>query len=239
MLRPAPAPARARRPALLLGASLAAVVVVAAIVGGSLLFRGGSSSATPTAGTTLPGAAAVLAEFRGIPQHGLVLGSPAAPTTLVEYLDLQCPWCGNVAREALPTVVARFVRTGRVRVEMRPLDFVGSDSVRGRNALFAAARQDKAFQFTALLYANQGAENSGWLSSDMVRAAAASIPGLDVAKITAAGSSAATAARIERLRAGDGVTGVPTFFVRHGAGRGTMLVNPSEAKLAAALASHP
>jgi hypothetical protein len=42
---------------------------------------------------------------------------------------------------------------------------------------------------------------------------------------------------MERLRAADGVTGVPTFFVRHGTEAGTMLVNPSEAELAAALAS--
>ena len=224
---------------MLLVASTAAVVVVAAIVGVSLILSGGSSGSKTTAGTSLPGAAAVLTEFRGVPQHGLVLGSSAAPTTLVEYLDLQCPWCGRYARETFPAIMARFVRTGRVRVELRPLDFVGSDSVRGRNALFAAALQDKAFQFTALLYANQGAENSGWLSTDMVRAAAASVPGLDDSKVVAAGSSGATAARIERLRAADGVTGVPTFVVTHGAApaRGAVLVNPSEAELAAALAS--
>ncbi len=232
---PMPAP-RARGP-LLVVAALSAVVVVAAIVGVSLALKGGSSNASSTRGVRLPGAASVLAIFRGVPQHGFVLGSPTAPTTLVEYLDLQCPWCGVFARETFPTVVRRFVRTGQVRVEIRPLDFVGSDSVRGRNALFAAARQDKAFQFEALLYAHQGPENSGWLSADMVRAGAASIPGLVAAKVDAAGSSAATAARIERQRAADRVTGVPTFFVkrRSEAGSGTMLVNPSEAELVSAL----
>ena len=234
-----PAPTRGRRPALLLVAAVSAVVFVAAIVGVSLMLSGGGSGSKATAGTSLPGAASVLAEFRGVPQHGLVLGSPAAPTTLVEYLDLQCPWCGTFARETFPAIVTRFVRTGRVRVEMRPLDFVGSDSARGRNALFAAALQNKAFQVAALLYANQAEENTGWLSSDMVRAAAASVPGLDSSKVVAAGSSDAAAARIERLRAADRVTGVPTFFVRSGAdtGPGAMLVNPSAAELAAALES--
>jgi len=225
---------RARRGLLLVAAS-SAVIVVAAIVGVSLTLGGRTPNQGP--GTTLPGAPSVVAAFRGVPQHGLELGSPTAPTTLVEYLDLQCPWCGVFARETFPTVVRRFVRTGQVRVELRPLDFVGSDSVRGRNALFAAARQDKAFQFAALLYAHQGPENSGWLSADMVRADAASIPGLASASVVAAGSSAATAARIERQRAADGVTGVPTFFVKRRSeeGSGTMLVNPSEAELVSAL----
>jgi protein-disulfide isomerase len=230
---------RERRPLLLVAALAAAALVVAAIVGVSLTFKGGGSNGGQTAGGKLPGAASVLAEFRGVPQRGLALGSPTAPTTLVEYLDLQCPWCGVFARETFPTVMTRFVRTGQVRVEMRPLDFVGSDSVRGRNALFAAALQNRAFQFAALLYAHQGTENTGWLSSDMVRAAAASVPGLDEAKVVAAGPSDALAERIEQQRAGDGVTGVPTVFVRRTgeSGPGTMLVNPSEAELTAALRS--
>lgn len=233
----APGPALRARGSLLVVAALSAAVVVAAVVGVSLTLTGGSSSASRTPGTTLPGAASVLAVFRGVPQNGLALGSPAAPTTLVEYLDLQCPWCGAFARDTFPTVVKQFVRTGQVRVEIRPLDFVGSDSARGRNALFAAALQNRGFQFAALLFAHQGAENTGWLSDDMVRAAAASIPGLDAANVGAAGPSGAVAARIEQQRAGDGVTGVPTFFVRHSgeSGRGTMLVNPSEAQLTAAL----
>jgi protein-disulfide isomerase len=226
-----------RRGALLLVVALAAVVVVAAIVGTSLALRKGGSDAGGTGTTTLPGAAAVLTAFRGLPQQGLALGSQTAPTTLVEYLDLQCPWCGEFARETFPGVLTRFVRTGRVRVELRPLDFVGSDSVRGRNALFAAAERNKAFQFTALLYAHQGAENTGWLSADMVRAAASSIPGLDAAAVAGAGTSPSVAARVERQRAADGVTGVPTFFVRHTGTqeRGTMLVNPSAAQLSTAL----
>jgi len=232
---PVPAARDPRR--LLAVALLAAAVVVTAIVGVSLALNRAESNVSPTPGARLPGAAATLAVFRGVPQHGLVLGSPSAPTTLVEYLDLQCPWCGTFARETFPTVVTRFVRTGRVRVEIRPLDFVGSDSTRGRNALLAAAQQDRAFQFAALLYANQGTENTGWLSAEVVRAAVSSVPGLEYAKVVTAGSSVAVAGRIERQRMSDGVTGVPTFFVRHDGepGRGTMLVNPSVAELERAL----
>lgn len=231
-VRPA---APGRNPRLLLGAAVvAAFVLVGAVVGLSFALRGGDGKPTVAAGAALPDAAAVTALFRGIPQHGLVLGSAAAPVTLVEYLDLQCPWCGKFARDTFPDVVTRFVRTGKVRVELRPLDFVGSDSVRGRDALFAAAAQNKAFQFAALLYANQGTENTGWLSDQMVAAAARSVRGLTLGP---AGGFAGLAAGIERQRANDGVTGVPTFFVRRtgAAGAGTMLVNPAGSTLEAAL----
>lgn len=225
---------RARRRSLLLALSSALVVVVA-VVGVSVAIDGRTSNQSP--GTALPDAAAVVAVFHGLPQHGLDLGSPSAPTTLVEYLDLQCPWCGVFARDTFPTIVRRFVRPGRVRVEIRPLDFLGTDSARGREALFAAARRNRAFQFAALLYAHQGPENSGWLSAELIRAAAASVPGLNGVEVAAAGPSIEAARRIERHRAADGVTGVPTFFVkrRSDSGRGTMLVNPSETELATAI----
>lgn len=222
---------------MLLAAVLAAVVVVAAVLGVSLALSGKSEHASPAQGARLSGSASVAALFRGIPQRGLVLGAADAPVTLVEYLDLQCPWCGKFARDSFPTVVSRFVRPGKVRVEIRPLAFVGSDSVRGKNALLAAAEQNRAFQFAALLYGNQGTENTGWLSGDMVRAAAAGVRGLDVERVGTAGPQDAIDARIERQRASDGVTGVPTFFVKRTGepGSGTMLVNPSGEALAAAL----
>ena len=234
---PRPAQSTHRDPRLLLGvAALAAVLIVGSIVGVSLI-SGNSRNVSLTSGAKLPDAAAVAAEFRGVPQHGLVLGAANAPVTLVEYIDLQCPWCGKFERESFPTVVSQFVRTGKVRVEMRPVDFVGPDSVRGRNALFAAAAQNKAFQFTALLYANQGTENTGWLTDEMVGAAARSIPGVDVAQVVGAGASASLAARIEQQRVQEDVTGVPTFFVKRSgaAGSGQRLVNPGEATLTAAL----
>jgi protein-disulfide isomerase len=225
-----PATGRDRR-ALLLVAAIGAVVVAAGVIALALAVGGGSDSTTSAPVGKLPQATGIATLFRGIPQHGLVLGKADAPVTVVEYVDLQCPWCGKFARETFPSIVDDYVRPGKIKVEMRPLDFVGSDSVRGRNALFAASSQDKAFDFEALLYANQGTENTGWLSDQMVRAVAASIPGLDGASIIGAGSDdGALAARIERQRGRDGITGVPTFLVN-----GETLVNPTEGQLRAAL----
>ena len=107
-----------------------AVVAVALVAGGvviATMFTGsGGSSANPTA---LMGVADNEALFAGIPQHGNVLGSPKAPVTLVEYADLQCPYCAYWSRSTFPVLVRDYVRPGRVKLVFRGLAFLGPDSV--------------------------------------------------------------------------------------------------------------
>jgi protein-disulfide isomerase len=101
----------------LLTALAGAVVIAAALVAASLI---GGSAGTSEATSPPVSAAAVRDElFRGVPQNGITLGSPKAPVTLVEFADLQCPYCADWARDALPTVVQEYVRTGRVRLVFR------------------------------------------------------------------------------------------------------------------------
>ena len=97
---------------------------------------GGRSGSAGGAPATLAGAGETAALLSGIPQSGTTLGSPSAPVRLVEYADLQCVYCGAWARDVFPTLVRRYVRTGKVQLEFRGLAFVGSDSLVGlRTAL--------------------------------------------------------------------------------------------------------
>ena len=190
----APPPVRSRggarrqaSPRVLIAAGAVLALAAIAIALGFLLTGDSSSDAdVPQTGSltnALSGAAEVEEELRGIPQEGNVLGSPSAPVTLVEWVDLQCPFCQQFAGETMPTIIADQVRTGKVKVELRTLAFIGPDSERGRDALIAAGEQNKLFNFLQLLYTNQGTENTGWLDDDFVRLAAASIPGLDVPRL--------------------------------------------------------
>jgi protein-disulfide isomerase len=116
----------------------------------------------------------------------------------------------------LPNLLTNDVRTGKVRIEQRLLAFIGPDSVRGRNAALAAGEQNKQFNFSELLYFNQGTENTGWLDQSMVNDAAASIPGLDAQQLQAAQGSSAVAARATALDAqaqADKVDSTPTILV--------------------------
>jgi protein-disulfide isomerase len=164
----------------------------------------------------LPGAADVNSMFKGIPQKGFQLGSSFAPVHMVEYIDLQCPICQLFETTVMPDVIAKYVRTGKVRVEVRPWAFIGPDSFRGQAAMLAAAKQNKAFDFAQILYDNQGTENTGWLSDAMVVKAAESVPGLNVPQLLTARTSStvkAEASQVASEAQADSVTGTPSVFV--------------------------
>lgn len=220
------------RTQLLVAAAVGALAVFSVTLG-LLVLSGRSHHASVAVGVKLPQAAQVHTLLAGIPQHGLTLGSEAAPVKLVEYYDLQCPYCRMFTMNDAPTLIARYVRTGKVLYEAVPLAFVGDDSVRGRDALVAASMQNHAFDFETLLYENQGVENSGWLSDEMIGAAARSIRGLDVGQLMSDRGHADTAPFDARAKA-DGITGTPTFVIEKN-GTKTVLVNPSASVLFAAL----
>ena len=208
---------------LAIGGGIAAVVVVA-IVLAVVLSGGGSSgklpSGTPAVGNCsangLPGCHDVETLFKGIPQHGLYLGSPSAKAQMVMFIDLQCPFCQNYETTVMPTIVKKYVRTGKVRIQVEPWAFIGPDSVRGQKAMFAAAKQNKAWNFAEVLYVNQSQENTGWLSDSMVAQAAASVNGLNVEKLWTdrnSGAIAKQASDVAALAQARKVTGTPTVFV--------------------------
>jgi protein-disulfide isomerase len=80
--------------------------------------------------------------FAGIPQRGLVLGRNDAPVTLVEYADLQCPYCAEWTARTLPTLVKDYVRRGKLRIDFRGLAFIGPDSDVALRAAIAAGRDN-------------------------------------------------------------------------------------------------
>jgi protein-disulfide isomerase len=213
---------RRASPKVLLVAALAGLVLVGAVVGISLAAGGNSSSSAatvPPVGSltnALPNAAAVQREFAGIPQNGLVLGSAKAPLTMVEYIDLQCPGCRAFETSVAPSIVSEFVRAGKLKIEARPLAFIGPDSIPARQAMIAASQQNRAFNFAQITYANQGTENTGWLNQTFIEHAAASVPGMKVRQLLDnQDSSLVTDAtnRIDAQATADRVSQTPTLFI--------------------------
>jgi protein-disulfide isomerase len=201
-----------------------AVLAIIGIVLGLVLSGGGNGGALPKgtpaigncASSGLPGCQDVETLFKGIPQQGLYLGSPSAKAQMVMFIDLQCPFCQNYETTVMPTIIRKYVRTGKVRVQVQPWAFIGPDSVRGQKAMFAAAKQNKAWNFAEILYVNQRTENTGWLSDSMVAQAAASVNGLNVRQLWSdrkSGSVAKQASGVAALAQAKNVTGTPTVFV--------------------------
>jgi protein-disulfide isomerase len=190
-------------------ASLAAVVVAGAAMAG--------------AGEEQPAAGAAPSRlFDGIPQDGIALGDPDAPFVLTEFADLQCPFCAAYARDVLPGVVERHVRSGRLRLELHVLAFLGEDSVRGGAMAAAAARQDRLWSFAEAFYRSQGPENSGYATDAFLRATAEATPGLDVDRAFRERDDRAvlqTLAEAERAAGALGADHTPAFYLRKGDGR--------------------
>jgi protein-disulfide isomerase len=207
--------ARQASPKVLLIAAAVILVLGGAAAAGIALTRG-SSSSSPSNSSTLPDSAAVLAEFRGIPQQGTTLGSAKAPVQLIQYIDLQCPICRDFETNVMPSIVQKYVRSGKVQVVSRPIAFIGPDSVSGRLAALAAAKQNRFFDFTQLVYANQGPENTGWLNDDFISSAYASIPGLNAQAAEDARTSSTVsndAQTFDSQANADKVSGTPSVYV--------------------------
>jgi protein-disulfide isomerase len=205
-------------------AALVATALIGASIAGS---RSESEAADVTRAAALSGEPSLL---RGIPQNGTALGSPDAPVTLVEYADMQCPYCAQWARNAFPGLVRDYVRTGRVRMVFKGLAFVGPDSDKALRTALAAAEQDRLWDVMHLLFVNQGPENAGWVTEDLLARIETAVPGLDGERMLDGRWSprvdrhlAVAAASAER----DGVSGTPAFMAGPTGGQLEPVVMPS------------
>jgi protein-disulfide isomerase len=158
---------------VVLGFAVAIAAAVALVV--VALIGRGDSSAPPTPTPVV--------ELGGIPQDGRTLGSTDANVTLVEWADPQCPACRLYTEDFLPTVVDEYVRPGRINTEFRGFPFIGDDSVKAYRFLLAAGAQDKLWNLQEAMYRNQGGENDGWVTDDLIRELAAEIDGFDVERL--------------------------------------------------------
>ncbi len=195
-----------------------AAAVAAALVGASLLSARGDDGGGGGGGggEQVAGGADVAALLEGIPQNSTALGEDDAPVTLVEYADLQCPFCAEWAQQTFPELVADYVRDGRLRIEFRGLSFIGPESEDALRAALAAGEQGLLWNVVDLIYLNQGAENGGWVTDDFLRAVGEAVPELDVDRMLDARDSAEVTAVIEEAAAAaeaDGVSGTPSFLL--------------------------
>jgi protein-disulfide isomerase len=212
--------ARTRRRLWQLGGVLvAAVVVVVAI---ALAVGGGSNKPKRQAGEKVPSQKATAALLAGIPQHGNVLGNPNAPVTFVEYADLQCPFCRQYTTTVMPTLINDYVRPGKMKMEFRNIAFIGTDSLRAAQMAGAAALQNKLWTFIDLFYANQGEENTGYVTDPFLRKIGSGVAGLDVNKAMNDRGTVDVQKQLDKAKeeaAADSIDSTPSFFVGRTGGK--------------------
>ena len=136
-----------RSPRMLLALLVAVAIVVAALLVVPSQLGGAGGRSGEDVGEL----------YSGIPQDGTTLGEKSAPVTVYLYEDFQCPFCGQFSREMSPRLVS----------ETRA--FLGPDSVTATRAAFAAVKQNHCWPYYSLLYENQEAENSGYVTDEFLR----------------------------------------------------------------------
>ncbi|MES2834351.1 MAG: thioredoxin domain-containing protein [Pseudomonadota bacterium] len=174
-----------------------------------------------TAPDTAPAAAPTASSIAALRPDDRIVGSMDAPVTLTTYLSTTCGHCANWHNTILPTLMAKYVETGQVRIVYRDLPTPPQD-VAGAGAVMArCVPADKFDAALDSLYRDQGilraANEEEMHRNAMVwLAGAGAVGGLTPEQMNTCFDDEANwnalEARVDASRA-DGVTGTPTFFV--------------------------
>jgi protein-disulfide isomerase len=179
-----------RKRLILLGSVAAAVIVIIAVILVATSGGGGPKGidTTPTNGGKTPKVVSeVTALVGGIPQNGNTLGDPKAPVTMQYFGDLECPICRDFTLGALPKLIQKYVRTGKMKIEYRNLETATREPETFRSqqiAAMAAGKQQKGWYFIELFYHQQGEEDSGYVTEKYLQTLAQQTPGLNLATWT-------------------------------------------------------
>ena len=220
-------------------APCAAALLAVAGLGGAPIAHGSPPAARDSRPTLTPalGARSLIAPVRallgGIPQAGAVLGYPHAPVTMQVFSDLECPYCKELALGAQSSLIRRYVRTGKLKIEFRSLETATREPLTFRAqqaAALAAGRQNKAWYFVELFYREQGPEGSGYVTPAYLRNIARQVPGLNLSAWNAARASpvlTATLDRDEQDAIQRRLRGTPSVLIGRTGGHLSQLVSPS------------
>lgn len=189
------------------------VVLAVAVTVIAIVISGAADQVQPRLSADAAHMQRVLAQ---IPQHGNMLGSPAARVTVTEFGDLQCPYCDAYTLTLFPLLTS-YVQSGQVKMVFRPLTFVGPDSVKAARAAEAAGAQNKLWSFIDAFYYNQGYENSGYVTPAFLRGVGRLVPGLNVSRMMTDMRGLAAMAQVKATAAlgrAERVHATPTFIIR-------------------------
>ena len=107
-------------------------------------------------------------------------GKVSAPITVIDFSDFQCYLCNRFVKNTEPLVNQSYIQTGKVALVFNHLPNRGFDSMGAALAAQCTNDQGIFWQYHNLLYSNQKAIDSGWVSKENLKNFASQIPGLDI-----------------------------------------------------------
>lgn len=176
---------------------------------------GGSptAAAAPPAhrGEQTPAGAAAGESAAGAPGGFNVLGREDAPVTIIEFTDLQCPYCARFASSTFPELRRAYIDTGKVRFASRdlPLPF-HPFAIPAAVASRCAGEQGHFWEYREALFAAQsrlGQEPYADLARDL---------GLDLGRFEACrrdGRQEADVRSDQAIARNAGIASTPSFVI--------------------------
>ena len=140
-----------------------------------------------------------------------VLGRADAPVTIIEFTDLQCPYCARYATQTFPRLRRDYIDTGKLRYTSRDLplpfhDFALPAAVASR----CAGEQGRFWEYREALFAAQGQ-----LGTEPYARLAREL-GLDVERLEACRSDGRQEANVRAdlaLARSSGIGSTPAFVI--------------------------
>jgi len=210
---------------------LASAAVFLTIVAVAVLIVVSQSGSSGGDSENIVSVAEVERELQGIPQDGMVLGQPGAKVKLLEFADLQCPYCKGYSEEQLPQVIENQVRTGKAKLDYRTFTIIDASSVPAAEAAIAAGRQGRGWNYVEIFYRNQGEEGTDYVSDEFLTAIARAAKVPDIARWNHDRKSATVQAEVEKATAEAerlGFEGTPSFAVEGPSTNGIQALGPLE-----------
>lgn len=151
-----------------------AIIIAGAIIGAAVIYTSSPRQVAPARGT------AAVGESQKIVPSDLVgsspsLGNPAAPVTIVEFGDFQCPFCGRFFQTTEKQIIEQYVKSGKARFVYRNFAFLGEESEWAAVAAQCANEQGKFWQYHDYLFSHQQGENQGAFSKENLKAFARAV----------------------------------------------------------------
>jgi protein-disulfide isomerase len=208
-----------RKRLIQLGGVAGVVVVIIAIILIATGSGGSKGAPAPKSAAATTAAGEVISLLQGIPQSANTLGNPNAPITLQYYGDLECPFCKQFTLSALPTIIKKYVRAGKVKIEYHSMETATREKETFQTqqvAALAAGKQNLMWYYVELFYHEQGEEDSGYVTESYLQGLAAQVPGLNLSNWSAARNDPTYSNQViadAQAANQNGFTGTPSFLI--------------------------
>jgi protein-disulfide isomerase len=165
-----------------------AVILGAVIIAGAFIFGHGFTGASQQAASTGTQPTTPAVNIANVKTAGEpYIGNANAPVTMALFFDYQCPFCKQFDQAVVSQLYTNYVQTGKLKIVFKDFDFIGPDSIVASEYGRAIWQlyPSQFYTWYSAMFNAQDSENTGFGDAPSIQKLLATIPGIDVAKVTA------------------------------------------------------